>query len=105
MNICHMHTTRESRLFSPWLFDGTNMFTNRIGAHHVFESAGKQVGTNVTRRLLMEIQYLVPFTCYDSPDVFQRGESINGNDLAKVMSDLFYKVVWLTRFVLRCDAD
>jgi hypothetical protein len=47
--------------------------------------ASKQLGTNVTKKLVTEMQALIAFACYDSPAIAQGGDSIaalyfGGND-------------------------
>ena len=50
--------------------------------------ASKQIGTNVTKKLLVEIQALIAFACYDPPAIVTGGESMTEGaqtDLIKVM--------------------
>ena len=50
--------------------------------------ASKQIGTNVTKKLLVEIQALIAFACYDSPAIVTGGESMTEGaqtDIIKVM--------------------
>lgn len=52
--------------------------------------AGKRVGTNVSKKLLMEMHALIAFACYDSPSIAQGGDSMNDAEQAKTMTDCYF---------------
>jgi hypothetical protein len=52
--------------------------------------ASKQVGTNVTKKLVTEMQDLIAFARYDSPTIAQGGDSMTENTIAETMAILFF---------------
>ncbi|KAI2496986.1 hypothetical protein MHU86_17513 [Fragilaria crotonensis] len=52
--------------------------------------ASKQVGTNVTKKLLSEMQALIAFACYDSPTIAQGGDSMTETTMAETMTALYF---------------
>ena len=52
--------------------------------------ASKQLGTNVTKKLMTEMQALIAFVCYDSPAVAQGGDSMTENLMAESMTALYF---------------
>jgi hypothetical protein len=52
--------------------------------------ASKQLGTNVTKKLLVEIQGLIAFACYDSPAVVQGGDSMTDTAQAEILAALYF---------------
>ena len=49
--------------------------------------ASKQLGTNVTKKLMTEMQALIAFLCYDSPAI---AHSMTENLMADSMTDLYF---------------
>lgn len=52
--------------------------------------ASKQLGTNVTKKLMTEMQALIAFACYDSQAIAQGGDSMTENTMAETMTALYF---------------
>ena len=52
--------------------------------------ASKQVGMNVTKKLMTEMQALIAFACYNAPAIAQGGDSTTDNTMAKTMTELYF---------------
>lgn len=52
--------------------------------------AGKQVGTNITKKLMTEMQALIAFACYDSPTIAQGGDLMTESTMAEMMTALYF---------------
>jgi hypothetical protein len=52
--------------------------------------ASKQLGTNVTKKLMSEMQALIAFACYDSPAIAQGGDSMTQHSMAESMTALYF---------------
>jgi hypothetical protein len=70
--------------------DPTQYPSNKKNSARTLSRAGKRVGTNVSKKLLMEMQALIAFACYDSPSIAQGGDSMNDAEQAKTMTDLYF---------------
>ncbi|KAI2489249.1 hypothetical protein MHU86_25344 [Fragilaria crotonensis] len=64
--------------------------TIQIGRAVIMSRAGKQVGTNVTKKLMTEMQALIAFACYDSPTIAQGGDSMTESTMAEMMTALYF---------------
>jgi hypothetical protein len=52
--------------------------------------ASKQIGTNVTKKLLVEIQALVAFACYDSPAIATGGDSMTEGAQTELIKEMYF---------------
>jgi hypothetical protein len=66
--------------------DPTQYPSNKKNSARTMSRAGKRVGTNVLKKLLMEMQALIAFACYNSPSIAQGGESMKEIALAETMT-------------------
>jgi hypothetical protein len=53
--------------------------------------ASKQIGTNVTKKLLVEIQALIAFACYDSPAIAKGGESMTEGAQSDLIKEMYFR--------------
>jgi hypothetical protein len=52
--------------------------------------ASKQNGTNVTKKLLVEIQGIIAFACYDSPTIAQGGDSMTDTAQYEILTAMYF---------------
>ncbi len=53
--------------------------------------ASKQIGTNVTKKLLVEIQVLIAFARYDSPAIAKGGESMTEGAQSDLIKEMYFR--------------
>ena len=65
--------------------------SNNQNSARAMSRASKQLGTNVTKKLMTEMQALIAFACYDSPaTIAQGGDSMTENSMAENMAALYF---------------
>jgi hypothetical protein len=52
--------------------------------------ASKQLGTNVNKKLLVEIQALIAFACYDSPAIATGGDSMTEGAQTELIKEMYF---------------
>jgi hypothetical protein len=52
--------------------------------------ASKQIGTNVNKKLLVEIQALIAFACYDSPAIATGGDSMTEGAQTELIKEMYF---------------